>query len=320
MAVNTADDFKQFHAMMGMLQNLDVGLVILDRNYTIQMWNSFMESHSGMYPHEVRDKNLFELFPEINEDWFRHKAESVFLLNNRAFTTWEQRPYVFKFRNYRPITGKAEYMYQNSTIIPLGSADGQVDRIGVIIYDVTDVAVHRVELKAANDELKRLSRTDRLTGLFNRGYWEECCTQEFKRCKRTGSVSSLLIFDIDHFKKVNDTYGHPTGDAVIKQTADIFYQTLRETDISGRYGGEEYVGILINTPADQAMIFAERLRKKIAETPCLHQEFTVNYTISLGICEISDAITTHKEWIELSDQGLYQSKQAGRNTSTIYKG
>ncbi|AWB65825.1 diguanylate cyclase [Saccharobesus litoralis] len=312
------EDLKQMHALMAMLQNLDVGLVILDRNYNIQLWNSFMESHSGMYPHEVRDRLLFEEFPEINEDWFRHKAESVFLLNNRAFTTWEQRPYLFKFKNYRPITGKAEFMYQNSTLIPLASANGVVERIGIIIYDVTDQAINRVELKEANDQLKRLSRTDKLTGLYNRGYWEECLNKEFKRCKRTGNTSTLLMFDIDHFKKVNDQYGHPTGDEVIKVTANILQETMRETDIAGRYGGEEYVVILINCSAEQAYHFAERLRTKVEQTVVEHQGFKVNYTVSLGICELADTIVNHSQWIELADQGLYRSKESGRNTATIY--
>ncbi|WP_111977981.1 sensor domain-containing diguanylate cyclase [Algibacillus agarilyticus] len=318
MSNTSADDFKEMHALMSMLQNLDVGLVILDRNYHIQLWNSFMESHSGKYPYEVKGKSIFTEFPEINEEWFRHKAESVFLLNNRAFTTWEQRPYLFKFKNYRPITGKAEFMFQNSTLIPLGSADGNVERIGIIIYDVTDIAVNRVELKSVNDELKRLSRTDKLTQLYNRGYWEECLDKEFKRCKRTGSTSSMLMFDIDHFKKVNDAYGHPTGDEVIKTTANILRETMRETDIAGRYGGEEYVVILINANAEQAFNFAERLRERIAKTVVHHLDFSVNYTVSLGICEISDKIVNHSQWIEMSDQGLYRSKEAGRNTSTIY--
>ncbi len=160
MTDSSADGFKEIHSFMAMLQNLDVGLVVLDRDYKIQLWNNFMESHSGLYPHEVKGHCLFDKFSEINEDWFKHKAETVFMLNNRAFTTWEQRPYLFKFTNYRPITGKADHMFQNTTIIPLGAAHGGVERIGLIIYDVTDVAINSVDLKKANDELKRLSRRD----------------------------------------------------------------------------------------------------------------------------------------------------------------
>jgi diguanylate cyclase (GGDEF)-like protein len=210
-------------------------------------------------------------------------------------------------------------MYQNTTLIPLVGSTGQVDHIGILIYDVTDVAINRIDLKAANETLQTLSRTDRLTGLFNRGYWEECLNTEFKRCKRTARPSSVLIFDIDHFKKVNDTYGHPAGDQAIKATANMLLETMRETDIAGRYGGEEYVVILINTTAEQALIYAERLRKKIAETIVHHQGIDISYTISLGICQMADDIPSYSEWIERADQALYQSKTNGRNQASIYQ-
>ena len=123
---------------MDMLQTIDVGLIVLDRNYNIQVWNSFMENHSGMSPTAAIDELLFDIFKDLKRHWFTQKSESVFLLKNRAFITWELRPYLFKFKNYRPITGTEEYMYQNVNISPLASADGTVNHICVIIYDVTD--------------------------------------------------------------------------------------------------------------------------------------------------------------------------------------
>ncbi|KMT66452.1 GGDEF domain-containing protein [Catenovulum maritimum] len=315
----SSDQFKEMHSFMAMLQNLDVGLVVLDREYKIQLWNNFMESHSGLHPYEVREQVLFDAFPEINRDWFCHKAESVFQLNTRAFTTWEQRPYLFKFKNYRPITGSAQFMYQNITIIPLDSSVGVVEKIGIIVYDVTDVAVNRIELNAVNNELKRLSRTDKLTGLYNRGYWEDCLAKEFKRAQRTEQVSTLVMFDIDHFKKVNDKYGHPAGDAAIKNTADLLIMNMRETDVAGRYGGEEYTVLLIGTTAEQSMTFVERLRKSIEDSVVQYQDQKFKYTVSLGVAELTKNIKSHSEWIESADQALYQSKENGRNCATIYK-
>ena len=89
-----------------------------------------MEHHSGLLPRQVKNKNLFALFDELDEQWFTRKAEAVFLLKNKAFTIWEQRPYLFKFQNYRPITGSADFMYQNTTFIPLLSASGEVTTEG----------------------------------------------------------------------------------------------------------------------------------------------------------------------------------------------
>ena len=303
---------------MNMIQTIDVGLVVIDVEYRIQVWNGFMANHSGKAPHDVIGKNLFATFDTIPETWFRHKAESVFLLKNRAFTTWEQRPFLFRFRNYRPITGTAETMYQNITLIPLVSADGKVSHIGIIIYDVTDMAVGKMQLEQANDELEALSRTDRLTGLNNRGYWEECLIAEFKRVHRTKAPCTLVLFDIDHFKKVNDTYGHQAGDEVIRITAKLLTECKRTTDIAGRYGGEEFAVILIDTVPEGAMVFAERLRKQVENHTVTHDGKDIRFTISLGLAQCSEDIRDHPHWIECSDQALYKAKQSGRNRSIVY--
>ena len=213
--------FSEIHWQLDMLQSIDVGLVVIDRDYTIKLWNGFMANHSDMSPAQVAGKNLFELFPDIPEDWFRRKAESVFLLKNRCFTHWEQCPFLFRFKTYRPITGAAEFMYQNVTLIPVSSADGEVDQLSIVIYDVTDIAVGKQQLHEANEQLELLSRTDSLTQLNNRGYWEEAVSQEFRRLLRTGADACLVMFDIDHFKRINDSYGHPAGDEAIRRTARV---------------------------------------------------------------------------------------------------
>ncbi len=311
-------DFKELHWMMDMLQSIDVGLIVLDREFSIQVWNSFMENHSGIRPEKVIGANLFELFPEIPEQWFRRKADSSVLLKGRAFTTWEQRPYLIRFKNYRPITGTAEFMYQNVTFIPLLSVDGSVNHIGVIIYDVTSVAVGKLALESVNSQLQTLSRTDPLTQLNNRGHWEECLQQEFQRYQRTKQKCTLVMFDIDHFKRVNDNYGHPAGDEVIRVTARLLRESMRTTDVAGRYGGEEFGVILIDTSAQNSAIFANRLREKIEATTVNYDGNAINYTISLGIAELTDDAGEYVNWIECSDQALYQAKESGRNNAVIY--
>ena len=134
-------DIREFHWLMNIVQNLDVGLVVLDREYRIQVWNGFMESHSGRLAGEVRDQGLFSLFPDVDKAWFERKANMVFKLNNRAFSTWEQRPYLLRFSNYRPITGSAPYMYQNLTLVPLADFAGEVTHLAIMIYDATHEAM-----------------------------------------------------------------------------------------------------------------------------------------------------------------------------------
>ncbi|AOT09046.1 sensor domain-containing diguanylate cyclase [Pseudoalteromonas luteoviolacea] len=311
-------DMNEIHWLMDMFNTVDVGLVVLDRDYRVCVWNGFMENHSGLLPSAVKDKDVFDLFPSIDESWFRGKAEPVFVLKNRSFTIWEQQPYIFKFKNYRPITGKAEYMYQNATFIPLTTLTGEVGHICVILYDVTDEAMNKLELEKANKTLEEMSRTDALTKLSNRGYWEECSRTEFKRLKRNHGTSCLLMFDIDFFKKINDVYGHSGGDEAIRHISDLLKKTLRETDVAGRYGGEEFAVTLVDTDADGALIFAERLRSMIENSVIYYDNKEIKLTVSLGIACYDDAFEKHEQWIEATDTALYQSKETGRNKVTVY--
>ncbi len=313
-------EIPEIHRLAELVQYLNVGLVMLDRSYRICFWNSFMENHSGLSSYKTQGRDLFELFPEIPADWFRRKTESVFLLNSQTFTVWEQRPCLFTFRNVRPLTGVAEFMYQNIVIIPLAGLDGDVNHVALIVYDVTDVAIGKQALTLANVELEKRSRTDRLTGLHNRGYWEERVVQEFRRYQRTSHPVSLVMFDIDHFKNVNDNHGHQGGDEVIHHIALLLNQNLRDTDIPGRYGGEEFAVVLVNCNANSARYFAERLRKVVASSSVQHGSVDIRCTISLGVAELDADTGDHKHWISRADQALYRSKQGGRNRVTVFSG
>jgi diguanylate cyclase len=310
-------DVTEVHWLLEMFQTVDVGLVVLTVDYKIQVWNGFMENHSGLTPRQVRDRYLFDLFSEIDEDWLRRKCDPVILLKNRAFTIWEQRPFIFKFRNYRPITGVADYMYQNSTIFPIADLRGEVTHLCMIIYDVTDVATSRLELESMNGQLRQLSKTDFLTELNNRGSWEDALQQEFKRLKRSGHTGTLLMCDIDHFKRINDTYGHAAGDVVIKQVAQAVRKNLRETDVAGRYGGEEFAVLLVDTPADQALYFAERLRKTVEGLSMEFNQQLLKATISVGVAQYQATMPEYRQWIEAADKALYTSKAEGRNKVTV---
>lgn len=132
--------FDDIHWLMEILQNIDVGIVVLDRNYKIQLWNNFMEGHSGLSPQKVQEEVIFNVFPEINEDRFKRKTDPVFELRTRAFTSSLQQPYLFKFKNYRPVTGQTQHMLQDITIFPIEDTNRQVNNICIIINDVTKSA------------------------------------------------------------------------------------------------------------------------------------------------------------------------------------
>ncbi len=313
-------DLNEFHWLLAIVQGIDVGVVVLDREYRIQVWNTFMENRSGRLPREVHGQSFFTLFPEVEEEWFRHKVESVATLGTPAFTIWEQRPYLVRFKNYQPITGQEEFMYQNTVLLPLQGVNTTVEHICLIIYDVTNVATNKQQLQAVNQQLKHLSRTDRLTGLNNRGYWEECLQHEYARHRRYQSMAALVMFDIDHFKVVNDTYGHQAGDKVIQAVAEVVREQVRDTDYPGRYGGEEFVVLLPDVDSAGAMLFAERLRQRIEALLVTYENQSIPFTISLGVADLSYPTNGHQQLIERADQALYASKEGGRNQTNCYKG
>jgi len=162
------------------------------------------------------------------------------------------------------------------------------------------------------EKLQYSATHDALTGIFNRGAIIQDLDRQISRCSREKTPLSIGMLDIDYFKKVNDTYGHLTGDEVLKEVCRRIIHCLRDYDVVGRYGGEE---ILIVTPgADQAQavnIF-ERIRKNIAQTPINDQSSTLTVTVSIGIGTLSSNMNT-KNLIQVADDALYQAKEKGRN-------
>lgn len=164
---------------------------------------------------------------------------------------------------------------------------------------------------------KYLSQTDELTGLSNRRCFDSTYEKEFLRAQRYKNKLTLVMFDIDFFKQVNDTYGHQCGDYVLKQVSNAALQTFRKTDTVFRYGGEEFVVILTETDIEQAVIPLERFRKTVATLDLSYQGEPVNVTVSIGACQLTEEIKTKEELIEKADHALYEAKNSGRNKSIL---
>lgn len=175
-----------------------------------------------------------------------------------------------------------------------------------------------MRIKWLYSETKYLAITDGLTGLYNRRYFQQTVDREFSRSKRYKSPLSIALFDIDHFKKINDTYGHQFGDDVISEISKIIKLSLRKTDYVARYGGEEIVLILPETPVDQTRIPIERIRIKVQEHVFMCGAERVPVTISCGLAGIEPDVNNHEELILRADRALYESKRNGRNLTTIY--
>lgn len=173
------------------------------------------------------------------------------------------------------------------------------------------------ELKLALGQMEQLAKTDGLTGLLNRRSLFEAAEQEFLRAQRYSRPLSILMLDIDHFKRINDTYGHQIGDRVIQQVADVLKAALRQVDITGRYGGEEFVVVLPETDLHQSIEVAERLRYLIDSLSTSTVLGELRITASVGVAVRRDQVRSIEEMLNQADKALYQAKTAGRNTWVI---
>jgi len=165
--------------------------------------------------------------------------------------------------------------------------------------------------------VQELAITDSLTGVLSRRYWMERYKQEIERSKKFKLKFSFIMVDIDHFKQVNDRYGHLVGDAILKEISQVIKENIRQIDLVGRYGGEEFSAILIETDKETACFAAERIRQAIEEKIIKVYDEELKVTISLGVSGFPDDAVEANNLIEKADQALYRAKQAGRNKVVI---
>lgn len=163
------------------------------------------------------------------------------------------------------------------------------------------------------ERIEKMAITDGLTGLFNHRYFQERLSSEFSRLGRLSMDLSILLIDIDYFKKINDTYGHPMGDEILKAVAATIRKTIRDIDIPARYGGEEFALLLPGTDSDGAVKMAERLRYSILKQRFPFEKGEITVTVSIGISTAPADAKTKEELIKKADDALYQAKGKGRN-------
>ncbi|WP_159983169.1 MULTISPECIES: sensor domain-containing diguanylate cyclase [unclassified Novosphingobium] len=213
--------------------------------------------------------------------------------------------------------------------IPLRTADGY--NVGALCaidrkpreFTAEELAMLAKFAKIVENEfaLRQRAERDPLTGALTRGAFTERAQQEVMRYRRYGRPCSLVLADLDHFKLVNDTYGHPAGDTVLRETANRVSLAKRPIDTLGRLGGEEFALLLPETDAPFALAAVERFRLSLAGHQIeLPYGKRFNVTASFGISELSAGIDTVDRWMELADRALYAAKRAGRNCSRVAEG
>lgn len=171
------------------------------------------------------------------------------------------------------------------------------------------------------DKLNLEANTDKHTGCYNKTYFNNRINLEVNKCKVTGEPLSLIIFDLDHFKKLNDNYGHDAGDFVLKEMAQLIRTNgIREQDVFARYGGEEFVILLPKTNLKQSFEIAERLRKLIESKEFIYDGKRLPVTASIGVADYRQGVVTGTDLFKRADEAVYKAKEGGRNQVNFYRG
>jgi len=207
---------------------------------------------------------------------------------------------------FRIIWPNGEIRYIKANALTQSDESGRATRMIGVNWDIT-------KRKQMEDAIRKLASTDVLTGISNRRSFLEHAENELIRCQRYQHKLSALMIDIDHFKKINDTYGHHIGDITLQVFTQTCLNTFRENDIFGRIGGEEFAVILVETDEKKAAQVAERLRKILSKTTVTKGKFSFNFQVSIGVAAIQDCEELIEDILKKADKALYMAKNLGRN-------
>ncbi|HEX5793790.1 MAG TPA: diguanylate cyclase [Rheinheimera sp.] len=300
-----------------LLTQLNTGVLVLDAQHQIVFFNQFIARRADLQLEQTQGKLVYEVFTDVPKAWLQRKIDGVLALQAPAFSSWEQRQYILKLPHLRPLSSDSLYMAQNCSMLPLTAPDGIAQYVCLLIEDATDAYVYQHQLQQSMVQLELANRTDGLTGVYNRRYWQQQLGYEIQRAMRYQHPLALLLFDLDKFKQLNDHYGHQGGDAVLIELSAMIASLLRDTDILGRYGGEEFGVVLPETDLTGALLVANRICKAVAEHQMLFNGQSINVTVSVGVC--SYAAQTADELIQQADIALYNAKRQGRNQALAWQ-
>jgi len=298
------------------LERVGLGIFAVDRDYRIVLWNRFMDEHSGLPAAKAIGCSFFDCFPDLPRAWLKRKFDTVFLLHSGSFSSWQHRPWLLPFEHDCPITGSLDLMQQDCAFMPL-IENGEVVAVCVTIADVTELAVAWKEREVALEALRDSSERDALTGLYNRRHVDRRLQAEYNSWTRHQDAFAVLLFDIDHFKRINDTYGHPMGDAVLRKIAATVSPQLRNSDVVGRYGGEEFVVILPHCDEVGAAVVGEKIRAAIENDALEVSTGPLKVTVSVGGSVAYDGLANVAALVSEADHALYDAKHGGRNQVCI---
>lgn len=286
-------------------ETVNIGLVVLDREIRVRYWNRWMATRSGIPSDQIIGEPIFDFFPHLCTPSFNKNCKAVLSFGNFAFFSQKLHRFLFPFKPDSSFGYHFDLMQQSCTMGPLRGEDNSINSFFLIVQDVTELATYE-------QKLVRMNTVDPLTGVYNRRFLESRLKEECARHDRYSRAFSILMIDIDFFKKVNDTHGHQGGDLVLKNVASKAVSVTRKTDFLARYGGEEFCCLLPETDGIAAETVAENLRTHIEEMENPFQNGVIKVTISLGISSFEKG-DSPETLLKRADQALYGAKNGGRN-------
>lgn len=286
------DTLRKFHAA---IEFSPAGIMITDDQGRIEFVNPAFAAASGYAPEELIGQTPAMLRSEVST---REEIEGLWQ------TIRDRRVWRGELCNRRRDGNSA---WEDVAIGPVIDENGDVTHYVAVYSDIT----LRREME---EELRRLAVTDALTGVANRRQLLQMGEQALRRAERNSGELSVLLLDIDYFKKINDTLGHPAGDSALVGLAQVANAIVRNVDLVARLGGEEFAVLLPDTPLEGAVDVAERLRRAVADKVFMGPEGQrIGFTISLGCASVKEGVRNFAELLSLADQALYSAKQGGRN-------
>ncbi len=288
------------------IEDLHDGLYFVDRDRTIIFWNKAAEHISGFTADEVIGKSCSDNILTHVDSEGNNLCTGICPL---AATISDGKPREVEVYMHHKDGHRIPVSVRAST---LTDKDGNVIGGIELFTDISNQAANELRVK----ELEKLALLDNLTQLANRHYIEREIQSRFEEKKRFNMPFGILFIDIDHFKKFNDIYGHDIGDNVLKFVADTFVANSRPFDLYGRWGGEEFIGIIRNINGNELDLLGNRLRLLTENSYIMHENEKLQVTISIGATLVNEKDTIDSI-IKRADTLLYKSKSAGRNCLTI---
>jgi diguanylate cyclase (GGDEF)-like protein len=303
-------------------------LKMVNRNIDVIILDLMMPEMNGLdFLKKIREKTEFHHIPIIVITAKLNNEEDIVNLFKSGANDYITKPFlkdelIARIRSHANLKKNTERLFKTNNKLLSRNNDLQkaLKREEVLNEKILE---RTIELQEANEKIAQLnialeysSSHDVLTEILNRGAILQYLENDIKRARRLKNKLSLIMFDIDHFKLINDTYGHLVGDTVLMQLSKQIKELIRDIDLFGRYGGEEFIIILPDTSIDQGMIMAKRLLNKVEMYKFLANNIEFNVTISIGITEYIQNETIDK-FIERTDEALYDAKKSGRNCIKI---